>query len=238
MKYEISQSEYIYKIHQLVHLAEINFLVCQKIYKDYLSKKGRHENTFFVLTANNAFHESLSTLQTLICSTEKNDLKIKPVLEKIIAEEKKDFVDKIDNERASEFLASINRDYPYLGEQTLYSYKTFLFKENEDDTMLGQIMADIRSKRRIENGLKDFDDLKEKFEKYNFHKIRHHQVGHKHKDLKEPAGSVDLLLQDQLIQNLADVIKDLKIKTNFWFNFSFGNPDYSILDNLDKVLKD
>ncbi len=236
MKKVISQSEYIHKIFQLVHLAEINFLVCQKIYKDYLNKKGRHENTFFVLTANNAFNESLSVLQTLICSTEKNDLKIKPVLEKVIENDKNSLV-LVDQKVESKFIESIKRDYPYLGEPTFYGYKTFLLKADEPDNHLGTVMADIRRKKRVESGLADFQELKTKFEKFSFHKIRHHQVGHKHKDLKEPAGSADLLFQDSYIDNLGEIIKDLKIKTYFWFDFSFGNPNYSMLDSLDEVLK-
>ena len=236
MKREISQSEYVHKIFQLVHLAEINFLVCQKIYKDYLSKKGRHENTFFVLTANNAFNESLSVLQTLICSTEKNDLKIKPALEKVIENDKNSLVP-VDQKIESQFIESITKDYPYLDESTFYEYKSFLLQANEPDNHLGAVMADIRRKKRVESGLTDFQELKTKFEKFSFHKIRHHQVGHKHQDLKEPAGSADLLFRDSYIDNLGEIIKDLKIKTYFWFDFSFGNPNYLMLDSLDEVLK-
>lgn len=236
MKKEIPQSIYLDKIYKLVHLAEINFLVCQKIYKDYLNEKGRHENTFFVLTANNAFNESVSVLQTLICSTEKNDLKIKPVLEKIIENDKNSTV-QIDPQMESQFIESIERDYPYLGESTFYGYKSFLLRADEPDNHLGTVMADIRRKKRVESGLVDFQELKAKFEKFSFHKIRHHQVGHKHQDLKEPAGSADLLFQDFYIDNLGEIIKDLKIKTYFWFDFSFGNPNYSMLNSLDEVLK-
>lgn len=181
MKDKISQSEYTHKIFQLVHLAEINFLVCQKIYKDYLSKKGRHENTFFVLSANNAFNESLNVLQTLICSTEKNDLKIKPALEKVI-ENDKNFLVFVDPKIESQFIKSIERDYPYLDESTFYSYKTFLLQADEPDNHLGGVMTDITRKKRVESGLADFQALKTKFEKFSFHKIRHHQVGHKHQE--------------------------------------------------------
>ncbi len=236
MKQEISQSNYIYKIHQLIHLAEINFLVCQKIYKDYLSLKGRHKNIFLVLIANNAFEQSLSVLQTLICSTEKNDLKIESALEKVIENDKNSVVC-VDPKMEAEFVESIERDYPYLGEETFYGYKKFLLKDDEPDNYLGGVMADIKRKKRVENGLKDFQELQNKFKKYSFHKIRHHQVGHKHQNLKEPAGSADLLFQDVYIDNLGDVIKDLKIKSYYWFDFPFGNPNYSMLDSLDEILK-
>lgn len=236
MRKEISQSDYVYKIFQLVHLAEINFLVCQKIYKDYLNEKGRHENTFFVLTANNAFNESLSVLQTLICSTEKNDLKIKPALEKVIGNDKNSLAP-VDPKIESQFIESIEKDYPYLGESTFYAYKSFLLQSNEPDNHLGTVMAKIRRKKRVESGLADFQELKTKFEKFSFHKIRHHQVGHKHQDLKEPAGSANLLFQDSYINNLGEIIKDLKIKTYFWFDCPFGNPNYSMLDSLDEVLR-
>ncbi len=236
MKGEIYQSGYIDKVFKLVHLAEINFLVCQKIYKNYLKKKGRHENTFFVLTANNAFNESLSVLQTLICSTEKNDLKIKPILEKII-EDDKDSLVPVDPKIEYQFIGSIEKDYPHLGESTFYSYRRFLLKSGEPDNHLGTIMENIQRKKRVESGLVDFQELKVKFEKFRFHKIRHHQIGHKHQDLKEPAGSANLLLQDSYINNLEEIIKDLKIKTYFWFGFSFDNPNYPILDSLNEIIR-
>lgn len=235
MKIVISNSDYVYKIRQLIHLAEINFLVCQKIYKDYLNEKGRHENAFFVLVANNSFNESLSVLQTLICSTQKNDLRIKPILEKIIQEE--DSLVYIDSQIQSQFIHNIQIDYPYLDEATFYGYKTFLLKANEPDQHLGIVMANIRRKKRVESGLTDFQELKEKFERFGFHKIRHHQIGHKHQDLKEPAGSVELMLQDFYISNLEEIIKDLKIKSYFWFDCSFDNPNYSIINSLNEIIK-
>lgn len=236
MKDKISQLEYTHKIFQLVHLAEINFLVCQKIYKNYLDERGRHENIFLVLAANNAFNESLSALQTLICSTEKNDLRIKPVLKKVI-ENDKNSIAPIDPEVEFQFIKSIERDYPYLSESTFYGYKTFLLQVDEPDSHLGMVMENIRRKKRVEDGLADFKELKTKFEKFSFHKIRHQQIGHKHQDLKEPAGSVNLLIQDSYINNLSKIIKDLKIKTYYWFDFSFSNPNYAILTSLDKILK-
>lgn len=223
MKHNISIPEYVNKISQLVYLAEINFLVCQKIYKDYLNEKGRHENTFFVLTANNAFYESLSVLQTLICSTEKNDLRIKPTLEKVIDSNKKYLVS-VDSKIESQFIESTERNYPFGDESTLYGFQ-------------GDVRADIKRKKGVESGLADFQALKTKFEKFGFHKIQHHQIGHKHQYLKEPAGSADLLLQNSYLDNLEDIIKDLKIKTYFWFDFPFRNPNDSILYSLDEILK-
>jgi hypothetical protein len=237
MRKVISQSQYVHKIHQLVHLAEINFLVCQKIYRDYLDKNGRHKNTFLVLMANNAFNESLSVLQTLLCSTEKNDLRIRPALEKRIDEEKGS-VESVDPAIESQFIAAVEKDYPHLSESTFYGYKNFLLAPNESDHHIGTAMEGIRKSRRATRGIADFDELKAKFEKYGFHKIRHHQIGHKHQDLAEPAGSAELLLQNTYIENLADIIKDLKIKTHLWFDFSFGNPNYAALDSLGVILEE
>lgn len=236
MKQGISDVSYINKVQQLVHLAEINFLVCQKIYKDYLNQKEKSKNTFIILTANNAFNESLSILQTMICSTEKNDLRIEPILEKVIRRDKNSLV-YIDTQIAVQFIKSIEKDYPCIDSETVYGYRSFLINSNDPDTLLGDAMANIRRKKRVENGLSDFQELKDKFEKFNFHKIRHHQIGHKHKNLNEPAGSVYLLLANCYIDNLEEVIKDLKIKTYYWFDFSFDNSYYSTLDFLDEILK-
>lgn len=219
------------KIAKLVYLAEINFRVCQKIYRDY--SDNNNKNTFLILAANNAFCESVSVLHTLLCSTEKNDLKVLPVLEKVVENDKKTSV-VIDSRIVNEFIQIIEKNYPCLDSSVWYSCKAFLIKPIESESYLGDIIANIRKQKRVESGLSDFQQLKNNFEKCNFHKIRHHQISHKHMNLKEPAGSTSFLLSNIHINNLEKIIKQLKINTYFWFDFDFINPYYSILNDLER----
>ena len=67
----LNMNKNIKDVMRLIYLADINFLICKKIY-DYLDPQNRKENyDFLLLSANNAFMESIGIIHTLIASTKK-----------------------------------------------------------------------------------------------------------------------------------------------------------------------
>lgn len=220
---------YLPNVMDLIYLAEIDFLICEKVYSKYVGRESPHSGyNFLLLSANNAFNAAVEILYTLLCSTKKEELRIKPMLDETI-KQNKGFSTSVDRKKAKKFTENFRKDYPnpdYLG---------YLFLTENDSRLVGDIIADIRRNRLVTEGLKDFSKLKAKFEKYDFHKIRHRAAAHKNKNLASPAGAARLLLKDGLIKNLGDVIKDLRINAYFWFNYQVANPYSFILDSLDSI---
>jgi len=105
-----------------------------------------------------------------------------------------------------------------------------------DNILISDILADIRKKKR-QSGLANLEVLKTEFKNKNFHKIRHQSVAHKNKLLKEPAGSVDLYLNNKVISGLGEIIKKLCIQSYFWFDYELWNPNILISRNLYTLLK-
>lgn len=220
---------YLPNVMNLVYLADIDFLICEKIYSDHVGRKPPHSSyDFLLLSANNAFNEAVKIIYTLILSTKKEELRIKPILDQVIKKEH-GFSASVDAKKSQKFVENFRKDYPnpnYLG----YSFLT-----EDDPRVVGDIVSDIRKNKLVKNGLEDFLKLKEEFEKYGFHKIRHQTIAHKNKNLLSPAGAANLLLKNELIENLGKIIKNLKINAYFWFNYQVSNPYGSILNSLDKI---
>ncbi len=215
--------KYLRATQDLIYLADINFLICQKIYKS-LPRDRTKANKFLLLSANNAFNETIGILHTLLFSIDKKELTIKPLLEKIINEEKSTSIS-IEDKKIDNFVKKISEDYPYKN----YSLCTLL--SNNDKRLIGDILRDIRSVKR-QSGLNDLETIKKEFEQNKFHKIRHQSVAHKHKFLDNPGGAANLYLKDSYIDNLGAIIKKLRINSYFWFNYELINPHDKILDNL------
>jgi len=221
----------------LIYLAEINFFVCKQIYTDVLGEaikkwpkgvKQKPGQDFLLLAANNAFFESISIIHTLVCSTKKEEVRIKPLLEAVIERDKK-AASKIADTHVNRFATQLETDYPNP------NYLDYTFLTWGDARPVGDVIADIRKKKRVDSGLKDFNALKEKFEKYNFHKVRHQSAAHKNKLLESPAGAAHLFIKEDLIKKLGEIVKMLKIDAYFWFDYQLGNPYSHILSSFEDV---
>ena len=151
------------------------------------------------------------------------------ILEEVLNKEGSLKID-ISEEKVQKLKEAIERDYPSP------DYFSYDFLKKDDDRMVGDIIADIRKKDRMENGLKDLKRIKDKFEKFGFHKIRHQSSAHKNKLLDSPAGAANLLIKDSLIEDLGDIVKDLMIHSYFWFDYSTGNPYGFILKSLENIV--
>lgn len=224
-------------VMDLIYLAEINFLVCKQIYTDVLGEaikkwpkgvKQKPGQDFLLLTANNAFFESISIIHTLVCSTKKEEVQIKPLLEAVIERDKK-AASEIADTHVNKFAVQLEKDYPNP------NYLDYTFLTRGDARPVGDIIADIRKKKRVDSGLNDLNALKEKFEKYNFHKIRHQSAAHKNKLLDSPAGAANLFIQEDLIKKLGEIVKELKIDANFWLDYELRNPYSHILSSLEDM---
>ncbi len=229
----------ISKLMGLVNLAEIDFLICEKIYKEVLNDsikaypagvEKKIGEDFLLLTANNAFDNAVSILHTLICSNKKEEIRIKPLLEKVLNNDE-GFKDSISDEKLIIFIDKIYSNYPN------NNSPEFNFLTEDDDRLIGDIMSDLRRKKRLNDKLTGLNDLKNKFEGFKFHKIRHQLVAHKNKLLESPSGHANLYLKEEVVKNLGDIVKELKIDTYFWFNYSLDNPlKYAIKSYDDLVL--
>lgn len=231
MKKSIPMSDQVRSAIDLIHLAEVDFLVCKKIYEKITTQKKRKGgDNFLLLSANNAFNEAVGILHTLLCSTQKEDLKLKPILEAIVSKDKSSGI--VDNKKTDHFLRKLRKDYPDID----YSRYTFLLVG--DARLIGDIIAEIRKKNRFENALNDFDDIKEKFEEHHFHRMRHQLVAHKNVLLPDPAAAAKRYLKDDVIDKLGDIIKDLRINSSLWFNYAMGNYLRQTIVELDSFLAD
>lgn len=217
-----------YDIVSLIYLADINFLVCEKIYSEIINKKEKHDGyRFLLLSANNSFHEAVGILHTLLCSKKDEEVRIKPALEEIIKSQS-GLILKDDPAMFNEYIEKIKADYP----SPAFSEYDFLGPIGNR----GEIMAQFRVIKTIEGGLSDFEIIKEKFEKYHFHKIRHQSAAHKNKHLEDPAGASQLIVRDDLIQKLGEIIREVKIHSHFWFGYTLDNPNYPVLIALDDLI--
>ena len=223
-------STYRYNLVGLAYLAEANFLVCEKIYKEVIDKK-ENRSDFLLLAANNAFFESVGTLFTLLCSRKKEEVRIRPMLEKIIADEQDEKND-IDPKAVEIFISGIKKDYPNID---YWEYRDLLCGPTNEQ--IGNAMAKARSRWRIDHGLEDLNALKEKFEKGNFHKIRHQTFAHKNHHLDAPAGAADRVLFASLITDLGVIVRELKINMHIWFDYSHETHHIGVLNSLDEIIR-
>lgn len=219
--------KYLREVQNLIYLADTNFLVCKKIYKSLPADRIK-ANKFLLLSANNAFNEAIKILHTLLCSTKNEELIMQPLLEEIIEKEKSVSIS-VNDEKINKFSQKISDDYPYPD----YSSCTFL--SVGDERLIGDILADIRKKKR-QSGLTDLDEVKTEFEKENFHKIRHQSVAHKNKHLDDPAGATDLYLKDDYIKKLGVIVKKLRLCSYFWFNSELRNPNDKTIWDFDLLV--
>lgn len=214
----------------LVYLAEVNFLICKTTYLHLDRQKRIKGYDYFLMSANNAFNETIGILHTLLCSTKKEEIRMEPRLKEVIERDKKD-IPFITDEKAKEFSERLSADYPRP------NYSSYTFLQENDDRLIGDIMADIRKKKRVESGLEDIKKLKGKFEGFNFHKIRHQAIAHKNKHLESPAGAAIGLIKETYIENLGEVIKELKLNAYFWFDYTLINPYIFITVSLTDLIK-
>ena len=91
---QIPLDERIEKTCTLIRLVDANFYTCNVIYNTF-DTQNKFIPKFWLLTANNAFSETVSILQTLLASWIDKELRLKPLLEKII-KEKGDTIEGLD----------------------------------------------------------------------------------------------------------------------------------------------
>lgn len=217
-----------YDIISLIYLADINFLSCEKIYSRVVSKAKDHPYyRFLLLSANNSFNEAVSILHTLLCSRKDEEVRIKPALEEAVRTQG-GLISKDDPEMFDEFIRRIDADYP---NPDFAEYDFLGPIENR-----GDIMAQFRVIKTTEEGLADLEDIRKKFEQYNFHKIRHQVAAHKNKHVEDPAGASQLVLKDEYIKRVGEIVRDVKIHSHYWFGYTLDNPNYQILNALDSLI--
>jgi len=234
----LTEKSLISNAMDLVYLAEINFLICQKIYTEVLgdtiknwpaATKQKTGQDFLLLTANNAFNESVNIIHTLISSTIKQEIRLKPLVEEALKRDSNNLIT-ISEDKINQFTEQISIDYPNP------DYLNYSFLLENDSRLIGEVLADIRKQKRHVSGLDDLNNLKTKFEKFGFHKIRHQLTAHKNKLLDSPGGNSRLYLRIELIDQLGEVIKELKIGTHFWFDYQLGNPLMYLLDSFGELV--
>lgn len=220
--------KFTYDLVSLIYLADINFLTCEKIYSEIINVEEKHEGyRFLLLSANNSFNEAISILHTLLCSKKDEEVRIRPALEEIIRRQS-GLISKDKPDVYDEFIRRINADYP----NPDFSEYDFLGPIEGR----GNIMAQFRVIKTTEEGLADFELIKSKFEGYDFHKIRHQSAAHKNKHLEDPAGASLRVLKEGLIEQLGEIVKEVKIHAHFWFGYTLDNPNYPVLVALDNLL--
>ena len=70
----------IRKLIDLIHLAELDWNVCQTLYFDKIDKTKPQKYSLNRLIANNAFDEAVSIVHTLLAGSDKRELCIGPIL--------------------------------------------------------------------------------------------------------------------------------------------------------------
>jgi Txe/YoeB family toxin of Txe-Axe toxin-antitoxin module len=218
--------QYTRNIMDLVYLADIDFLICDKIYRISDPKPTSYD--FLKLSANNSFFESIEILHTLIYSKDKNELRIEPAIKDIIEKDELSDV-KINSEVVDKFLKFIEAQYPNP------NYNQFNF-DKKMNLPIGDIIAEIKKAKIILNGIDDFELLKSKFESYGFHKIRHQSAAHKNKLLPNPAGAANLTIKTDLIDKLGEIIKIIRIDCYIWFDYGLTNPYGCVIESLDRLI--
>jgi len=186
----------------LIYLSEINFEVCKKIQEFIMiENKGIHSQkmSFLVLTSNNAFYSAVGTLHTLLCSTEQNDIRLKPLLEEKIGDEHNIIYTIEEKEKANKLYNGLFQDYPNID----YSKYKFLKQESK----IGDELLFLKKIKRKEDILQLIKEVKKDFVDNGFHKIRHHIIGHKNIYLKQAGGADYYLIRDKYIKELDKIIK-------------------------------
>lgn len=229
MKKQIPDWKQIQDPVKLVYLADINFLICKKIYENIDSQNRDDYYDFLLLTANNAFSESVSIIHGLLCSKKEEEIRIEPLLKKII-EKEKDSVPIIDNKKIETYLQRVIQDYPDV------DFGSYTFLQADDDRPIGNIMVDLRKKKRNQSGLADLIELRELFIKGNFHKIRHQAISHKNKYLDNPTASVIGMIYPEYIEKFEELVKKLRINCNIWFDYSLTNTFGTTIKSLESTL--
>ncbi|MFH1533402.1 MAG: hypothetical protein ABID64_00545 [Nitrospirota bacterium] len=215
---------------RLVYLADVNLMICKKIY-EYIDSQNRDDfYYFFLLSANNAFNESVGIIHSLLCSKKGEEVRIRPLLEKIIKKEKES-IPAVDDKKVEHLLKAVDKDYPVV------NFNNYTFLQEEDRRPIGNIMEDIRKKKRNTSGINDLINLKKQFEEENFHKIRHQAVAHKNKYLDDPAASPIGTIYPEYIEKLGEIIKELRINCHIWFDYTLINTSIGSIKALETVLE-
>lgn len=223
----------IVNIVKLINLAEINLKVCEYIQgtlKDEYKLSGK--NKFLILASNNAFHQAVGIIHGLLCSTKREDIKIRSILENVLKKEIIVSYNANEQAEATALLEQILNDYPAID----YCSYTFL---NTDDQLIGDRLAFLRKLKRQDNFLLNkLKELKKQFENDDFHKIRHQTVAHKNKKLIEPAGAISLLVKKEYIPKLKKIIVELKVIVNYFgFDYALENNNSDVLTFLKDFLE-
>ena len=150
-------------ITSLIFLADISFLVCKKIYDKFsIPETYPAKSQFFIFSANSAFMQSISVLHSLLEPLQE-EINCKLLLKNIIDEEKpwtESITVSID--KVKQFETALRKDYP---NPNYYKYN---FLTKNDNRQIGNIIQEIKMIKR-KDGLKDFERIKAKFKRYDFH---------------------------------------------------------------------
>lgn len=230
MSKHVPEWKEISDIVKLVYLADLNFMICKRIY-EFIDPQNRDDfYDFFLLMANNAFNETVNIIHSLLCSKNANEVRIKPVLEKIVEREKVS-IPTVDDNKVEHLFKRIDKDYPAV------DFNSYTFLKKDDKRPIGNIMEDLRKKKRNSTGMEDLIDLKDQFEKENFHKIRHQAIAHKNKYLDNPAATAVGTIYPEYIEKLGEIIKKLRINCHIWFNYTLVNTSIGAIKAFEEVLE-
>lgn len=209
-----------HQIQELIWLAEVNINITKYIYSHF---KNTPFDQFWLLTANNAYFESVSICHTLVCSKDKNELQIKPLLEKITALDIKNGYASYPENAITEFKAHVKEVFPN------EPYNFYLLTSGDDIKKFKMIIR--------KSSIKDLEMLKNKFINDKFNVIRHEFSAHKNKEKSHQR--YQYTVSDNYINKLDDFLKELRIDAYFWFDIVMNNQVQSqgeIISNLKRCL--
>jgi hypothetical protein len=223
--------KYLQDLSGLIDLCEVNLLVCQKLYLEIIQLDNRNEVDFWRLAANNSFFEAISLLHTLLYSTKKEEITLRQGIALIIIKDKRQVILDLNEINIKDnFVRLVNEHYPdnFFAMQYLHQA---IVHQREAGSFLQKIFSIERQKAQDE-----LLELKQIFKEKKFNGIRHESSAHRNKFLLDPAGRVNLLLMDHLIIDALEIVRQMKIKSFFWFGYIHENRNMFILHQVENII--
>lgn len=214
----ISLDERIRKAQKLIHSAEVNFSVCRTIQEAKGTTHPFSRSDFLLLASNNSFDASVSILHTLLSSTDEKEIRLKPILQDLVARYTP--VSLVSEEKIVQYRQILEEAYP-----DLYPVDCRSFMDPEDERYSGEFLKEICRSSLVTTGLQDLENLRSQFEDSHFHRIRHELVAHKNSRQPHLGDTAGVFIKESALTSLGEIIKTLRINACFWLGYSPPNPD-------------
>lgn len=210
--------DYVYSVQSLVYLADANYQVCASLYKKLHQQNLADYNQFALITANNAFDCSVIILRSLIESSDEKEIRIEPIIESFLDEGNISAEDCMLSDNAKTYKERVSLMYPEKDHDYLISLQT-------TSMFAGDVMKDLNNEIVAKCGRADLDNLKEKFKKKGFIKIRHLVSAHKNKDVQYVTKTNASWLDSKHVSDLGEIVKDTRLLSYFLCGYELPNRD-------------